>query len=98
MKTMVGTRNNISLSRLTLNNIKKKWNKSWQLYLLLIPAIIYFAVFCYTPMYGVILAFKDYIATLGIAGSPWVGFDNFIRLFNSYQFKQLLENQLKYHE
>jgi putative aldouronate transport system permease protein len=92
MKTMVNAKSNTNLSRFTFNNIKKKLSKSWELYLLLIPGIIYFIVFCYTPMYGIVLAFKDYIATKGITGSPWVGLANFNRFFNSYQFKQLLQN------
>jgi putative aldouronate transport system permease protein len=84
----------ITPSRFTVNNLKKKWKKSWELYLLLLPGLIYFILFCYIPMYGVQLAFKDYIATKGITGSPWVGFTNFNRFFNSYQFKQLLKNTL----
>lgn len=70
----------------------RRLGKCWQLYLFLIPALIYFAVFCYGPMYGVQLAFKDYNAVAGITGSPWVGMQNFNRFFNSYQFKQLLGN------
>jgi putative aldouronate transport system permease protein len=95
MKTAANAVNGgIKLNRFTVNNIKKRWNKSWELYLLLIPGLIYFILFCYVPIYGVQLAFKDYIATKGIGGSPWVGVVNFNRFFNSYQFKQLLKNTL----
>ncbi|GAB6167882.1 ABC transporter permease subunit [Clostridium carnis] len=73
-----------------LNNIRK----CWQLYILLIPTLIYFIVFCYGPMYGVQLAFKEYNAVAGITGSPFIGFDNFTRFFSSYQFKQLLWNTI----
>ncbi|MEN8077599.1 ABC transporter permease subunit [Clostridioides difficile] len=68
--------------------------KCWQLYVLLIPTLIYFIVFCYGPMYGVQLAFKDFNAIEGITGSPWVGFEHFRRLFTSYKFKELLWNTI----
>ena len=68
--------------------------KCWQLYVLLIPTLIYFIVFCYGPMYGVQLAFKDFNAIDGITGSPWVGFEHFRRLFTSYKFKELLWNTI----
>lgn len=75
-------------------SIFKDMLKCWQLYVLLIPTIIYFILFCYGPMYGVQLAFKEYNAVAGITGSPWVGFSNFTRFFSSYQFKQLLWNTI----
>lgn len=73
-------------------SVLKRMLKCWQLYVFLIPALIYFIVFCYGPMYGVQLAFKEYNAVDGITGSPWVGMANFKRFFDSYQFKQLLGN------
>lgn len=72
----------------------RKALSQWQLYLLLLPAIIYFVIFRYAPMYGVQLAFKNYVPNLGITGSPWCAFENFERLFNSYQFTSLLKNTL----
>ena len=75
-------------------SILKDMLKCWQLYVLLIPTIIYFIVFCYGPMYGVQLAFKEYNAVAGITGSPWIGFSNFTRFLSSYQFKQLLWNTI----
>lgn len=74
--------------------IGKKLLKTWQLYVFVLPAVIYFLVFCYGPMYGIQLAFKRYNAMVGITGSEWVGFSNFIRFFRSYQFVQLIENTL----
>ena len=53
------------------------------LYLMLIPGVVFFAVFHYAPMSGVILAFKKYNARLGIWGSQWVGMDNFARIFKT---------------
>ena len=66
----------------------------WQLYLLLLPAAVYFVIFHYVPMYGAQIAFKDYFANKGIWGSPWVGMENFERFFNSYYFWRLLRNTL----
>ena len=67
---------------------------SWQLYLLAAPALIFFLIFNYVPMYGVQIAFKDFIATKGITGSPWTGFENFERFFGSFYFWRLLRNTL----
>ena len=77
------------------NRAKKKsiW-KSWRLYLMCLPAVIYFLIFAYKPMYGIIIAFKDYSMRLGIMGSPWIGFENFERLFSSYWFPIILKNTL----
>ncbi|KAF0818622.1 ABC transporter, permease protein 1 (cluster 1, maltose/g3p/polyamine/iron) [Bacillus sp. ZZV12-4809] len=72
----------------------KKIKKHWQLYVLLAPALLYFLVFKYYPMYGVQIAFKNFVATKGIWGSEWVGFDHFIRFFNSYYFWDLMWNTL----
>lgn len=66
--------------------------RNWQLYVLLLPALVYFLVFHYYPMYGLQIAFKNYIASQGIWGSPWVGFDYFERFFNSFQFWTLIQN------
>jgi len=74
-----------------------KWNRiyrNWQLYLLISPVIAYYILFQYVPMYGIQIAFKDFIATKGIWGSPWVGFDHFERFFHSYFFWRLMKNTL----
>ena len=76
------------------SEIKKKLYKSRQLYVFVIPALVVVAVFSYGPMYGVIIAFKDYIPSLGIFGSPWVGFKHFQRFFDSYYFWDLIKNTL----
>ncbi len=74
--------------------MKKKIFRRWQLYLMLLPALIWLILFCYKPMYGVIIAFKDYGFKQGIMGSPWVGFDQFKRLFTAYTFPIALKNTL----
>ncbi|WP_235885340.1 ABC transporter permease [Paenibacillus cymbidii] len=56
------------------------------------PVIVYFAVFHYVPMYGVLIAFKKFQALKGIVGSPWVGFDNFRHFFESVYFGRVIKN------
>ncbi len=73
---------------------RKKIKKYWRLYVMMAPAIIFFAIFNYYPMYGVIIAFKEYSPRLGILGSPWVGFTHFERFFDAYYFWDILKNTL----
>lgn len=68
--------------------------KHWQLYVFILPALLYFLIFHYGPMYGIQIAFKDYIPSLGIWGSPWVGMEHFQRFFSSYYFSDLIRNTL----
>ena len=77
-----------------LVDLLRKILVNYQLYLLLLPTVLYFLVFKYGPMYGVQIAFKNFIPTEGIWGSPWLGFDHFERFFNSFQFGTLLRNTL----
>lgn len=69
--------------------------KNWDLYFLLVPVIAYYIIFHYIPMYGVQIAFKDFISSKGITDSPWVGFKHFERFFNSYYFERLIRNTLE---
>ncbi|MCL7873285.1 ABC transporter permease [Bacillus altitudinis] len=64
------------------------------LYLMILPGLLYFLVFKYVPMWGLIIAFQDYQPFLGILGSEWVGFKHFIRLFTEPTFFILLKNTL----
>lgn len=75
----------------------KAWadiKKDWDLYLLLIPGIIFLLVFKYSPMYGLVIAFQDFSIFKGISGSEWVGFANFNKLFASQQFISVFMNTL----
>lgn len=63
-------------------------------YLMLLPAVVYVILFCYAPMYGLQIAFKNYKVSLGIAASPWVGLRNFTDFFQSYYFVTLMKNTL----
>ena len=65
------------------------------LYYMLLPGLILTLVFKYFPMYGILLAFKDYNPLQGIMGSEWVGFENFVQFIDSPNFGILLENTLK---
>ena len=69
-------------------------NKYKYLYMLLIPALAFYILFNYMPMYGVIIAFKKYTFNGGIWGSPWIGLDNFKKAFNTQQFWIAVGNTL----
>lgn len=94
MKEVVLTKAGTRASNLLFVAIRKQMKKSWQLYALLALPVIYVLVFKYYPMYGAQIAFKDYIASKGVAGSEWVGMKHFIRFFNSYEFVKLMKNTL----
>ena len=64
----------------------------YDLYLLLLPAILYTAVFLYIPMYGVLMAFQDYSPVKGIIGSNFVGLKHFKKFFSTYMAKQIISN------
>jgi putative aldouronate transport system permease protein len=74
--------------------IALKLSRSKQLYLMLLLPIIYFIIFKYIPMFGIQIAFKKFMAVKGIWDSPWVGFRNFEKLFDSYQFKRIVLNTI----
>ncbi|WP_258171179.1 sugar ABC transporter permease [Paenibacillus sp. R14(2021)] len=71
-----------------------KMRRSWELYLLVLLPVLYLIIFQYIPMFGVIIAFKDFNVIKGILGSPWVGFKHFNELFQSPNFPLLIKNTL----
>lgn len=74
--------------------IKKIWRKKF-IYLLLLPGVVWYLIFCYGPMYGLILAFKDFNYSLGIIGSPWApnyGLEYFYKLFRMPTFWNVTSN------
>ena len=73
-------------------NIKRYFSKTWQLWVMLLPAMIYIFIFCYIPMYGVQLAFKEYSYAKGFLGGDWVGFKYFKQYFESNMFWPTLKN------
>lgn len=92
LSTNMGSETSTLTQRSSAKDRLKKIASSWQLYVLILPAFIYFIVFHYGPMYGVQIAFKNYMPSLGIWGSPWVGFAHFKRFFDSYYFWDLIRN------
>ena len=80
--------------KMSWSKVKVQIKNNWQLYVLVLPVIIYFFIIEYLPMYGVQIAFRDYKITQGITGSKWVGFKHFENFFNAYYFKRLLSNTL----
>ncbi|MDL2317907.1 ABC transporter permease subunit [Eubacteriales bacterium OttesenSCG-928-A19] len=73
----------------------KDYKRNKYLLLMLVPILAYYLVFHYAPMYGALIAFKDYSPRLGVMGSRWVGFKNFENFFNSAQFGRILPNTIK---
>ncbi|WP_136608523.1 ABC transporter permease [Paenibacillus dokdonensis] len=72
---------------------KSFWRYRW-LYLFMVPGIIYYLIYQYVPMLGLVVAFQDYNLLKGVTGSPWVGLDNFRTVFSSPDFPILMKNTL----
>lgn len=66
--------------------------ESYDLYLLVLPAVVYIVIFAYAPMYGVLMAFQDYVPTKGVLGSPFVGLKHFIRFLGAYSSRRIIFN------
>ena len=75
-------------------SLTKRILLNWQTYLLLLPGLIWYGIFCYMPMGGLSLAFKDYKANLGVWGSPWIGFLNYDFVFRDPDFFRALRNTI----
>lgn len=73
---------------------KKDILKNWDLYVIMIIPMALLLVFSYYPMLGLQIAFKDFSPAKGIWGSPWVGFENFTRLFTTPKFAEVFKNTL----
>jgi putative aldouronate transport system permease protein len=77
--------------------IARQIRTNWQLYIMLIPPVLFTLVFMYWPMYGVQIAFRNYNVVDGITGSPWVGFEHFQRFMDSYLFWPVIRNTIILH-
>lgn len=75
-------------------NLKQDIRRRWQLYLMLLLPVLYVIIFCYVPMGGITIAFKDFSMRKGIWGSEWVGLKYFEQFFNSPDFTKILSNTL----
>ena len=73
-------------------NPGKAFLRDWQLWVMILPAALYILIFCYGPMYGLQLAFKDYDFSKGITGGDWAGFKYFIQYFQSPMFIPTIRN------
>lgn len=74
--------------------IRRELTKNKYIYIMAIPVILYYLIFCYCPMFGLVIAFKQYEIGKGILASDWVGFKYFIEFFKSVNFKRLMSNTL----
>ena len=71
---------------------EKAFRKDWQLWVMILPAIMYILIFCYGPMYGLQLAFRDYDFSKGITGGNWAGIKYFMQYFQSPMFGPTIRN------
>ena len=76
------------------HKLKTKVWKSKYLIMMILPAVVFYIIFCYVPMYGILMAFKAFKPKLGIVKSPWNGVDNFIRVFEEPKFWLAFKNTL----
>jgi putative aldouronate transport system permease protein len=70
----------------------KQIKTNYELYLLILPPVVYFLIFRYWPMYGAQIAFKDFLPSQGIWGSRWIGFEHFKTFFEQYNFWEIISN------
>ncbi|WP_027086577.1 ABC transporter permease [Cohnella panacarvi] len=77
-----------------LSMVIKNLVRDRYLYLMILPGITFFSIFSYGPMYGLLLSFKDFKFNLGIWGSPWVGMDNFQKMFDDSDFWNAFNNTI----
>lgn len=75
--------------------LKKEWKRNYILYFMIAPVVLYYIIFCYWPLYGIQIAFRDFSPRLGFWKSEWVGLEHFKRFFSSYNFGTLIGNTLK---
>ncbi len=81
--------------RTARGNLLRAWlRRTWPLYVMILPGLIFILIFRYLPMYGVVIAFQDFSPARGFANSPWVGLENFDFLFSLPEFSRILSNTL----
>ncbi|MBP1963051.1 ABC transporter permease [Paenibacillus aceris] len=85
-----------NIKKISKTSIVSKFNYDWKcnrfILLMSLPGLIMIALFAYYPMVGIVTAFQNYSLFLGISGSEWIGFDNFIRFFNDPNFFRIIKN------
>lgn len=93
----MGKENPVQLNKSSIATVKKRKSYMQQniwLYIFLTPGLVYFIVFNYVPLYGIVIAFQDFNPIAGIAGSKFVGLENFRLLFQSDNFKSIFRNSI----
>ncbi|MDF2646319.1 MAG: binding-protein-dependent transport system inner rane component [Paenibacillus sp.] len=94
-QTVPSSNKTYPVKKLSGQRWRNRWKgikRNWDLYMLILPVIVFFILFEYVPMYGLQIAFKDFFVTKGIWGSPWIGFEHFERFFESFYFWRILTN------
>ncbi|AEI46306.1 ABC transporter permease [Paenibacillus mucilaginosus] len=94
MNQVAAKSNAIAKKRGNESGLFKRMLKNRAIYLMILPGLLFFLIFKYVPMWGLIIAFQDYKPYLGITGSPFVGFEHFERLFSDDMFFTILRNTL----
>lgn len=74
--------------------VRRDMQKNWQVYLLILPLICFYLLWCYAPMYGIQVAFKSFTPKKGITGSPWIGMKNFVTFFTGAFAVRIIRNTL----
>ncbi len=92
--TAIDKEDNQAQKKEVAKNFKQRIKKNWPFLLMLLIPLIFLAVFSYGPMYGLLVAFKDYSPGLGIWGSPWNNFAHFDRMFSDFTFTRALKNTI----
>lgn len=85
IKTGKGDKRNLTLHRIRMN---------WEIYIMLIPVVAFFVIFSYVPMVGVVIAWKRFLAPMGIFGSPWVGWEHFHEFFTNPTANRVIRNTI----
>jgi putative aldouronate transport system permease protein len=80
--------------KITKKSVFKRIQNDWLLYAMIIPILIWYIIFCYVPMSGITLAFKNYRYDMGMFGSPWIGFQHFEKMFKDAEFWRAFKNTL----
>ena len=78
-----------------ISGMKREFKKNGILYLIVLPVIVYYFIFHYMPLYGLLMAFQDFSPRRGISGSDWVGLTHFINFFKSPDFARVVTNTLR---
>ncbi len=77
-----------------MNRLKKNFVRYRYIYLMLLPVVLYYAVFCYGPMSGIVIAFQNFKPALGVSGSKWVGWKHFVDFLTGPYAWRLIRNTL----